>query len=244
MNALSMAMTLDGGVDFSAARAAEAKAKADAEKAATQKPLPNQKVALLRALLSVGDLTSSLFFLANFKFLAGPFPEVADLLLRITEAIIDPIYQPYSISEAKPKLGGAFTGNRSRYSHTEQKIIAVPPYHAILSGLPGSTARPNIETRFFFAEWKDRLPIGCSADEGIATIVSLLRFVGPYAGRNLRFLNKLLRTGSAILGPKLADYVSYRYSLTKGQALTLGRCRSTKTPPSPSMLMSRRLGTT
>jgi THO complex subunit 2 len=162
------------------------------------KELPNQKVPFLQALLNVGAFSEATFILARFPFLSGPFPGVADSLLRLLVTVIAPAFSPLTLKTERPEVSAALTRPRLRYSTTEKKPVEIPPMQPVLTSAIEPPSRGNIRYVYFWPHWRERLP-SCTTAEEVVDIVgnNLLRFVGSRAYRNREFFAKFLRIASA-----------------------------------------------
>ena len=190
-----MAGTLDG-IDRSSS---SNRSRDDAPEKKVHEP-PNQKVGILKALLGIGDLKSSLFILSKFNWLVGPHPEIADLLLRILNVVLEPAYA--HLSRASSGVSRGFSQRQSFYSTTEKKIVPAATLPTYLTAWACHGAVPGCNFNYFWAEWKERLPISENVEEVMSTVVHLLRFVGPQAHRNMAFLTKLIRLGASDLSTR------------------------------------------
>jgi THO complex subunit 2 len=191
-NKLAMFGALDDEEDTASKRAQKEEPKAEAPK-----ELPNQKVPFLQALLNVGAFSEAIFVLSRFPFLSGPFPAVADSLLRLLTAIITPAFRPLSLETKLPEVSAALTRPRQRYSVTDKKLVDVPPTQPVLSIAIEPQRRGNIRYVYFWSEWRERLPLCTTAEEVVEVVGKLLRFVGSRAYRNREFFAKILRIAAA-----------------------------------------------
>ena len=162
----------------------------------------NSRVGLLRALLAIGALQPAFFILSTYSWICDSYPDIADLLLRICNHSISSYY----FSHASPFVGKAddvrakqasLAQPRSRYSTVEKKVIPAAPSVNFITGraidIPKMHDKQWRDSIYFFAEWKDRLPV-CRTSEDIYEVVStILKIVGVHAGRNREFWTRLLR---------------------------------------------------
>jgi THO complex subunit 2 len=172
-------------------------AQKEEPKAEAPKELPNQKVPFVQALLNVGAFSEAIFLLSRFPFLSGPFPGVADSLLRLLTAIITPAFTPLSLEAQRPEVLAALTHPRQRYSVTDKKLVDIPPTQPVLSSAIEPQHRGNVHYVYFWAEWPERLPSCTTAEDVVEVVGKLLRFVGSRASLNHNFLAKILRIAAA-----------------------------------------------
>lgn len=231
VNALTMAGSLDEAAPRSSASSAAGDKSQSSSSKGKQKEMPNQKVGLLKALLGIGELQSAMFLFSKFSFLAGPFPDIADLTLRLTKECFKPAYAPVSKQQehSLPAEDGVeqdaseFSGLRKRYSTTEHRLVESPPLKGKLTGWACPSTLPAIEHVYFFPEWRDRLPVnaGSTPEHSLQTVSRLLRYIGPYLSRDLALLQQLLRVGSAAVAgtPDSAEVTSQWSALLRSHVL-------------------------
>lgn len=209
VNALTMAASLDSSDTPRAATGEASSTSKSSSSRSKPKEMPNQKVGLLKALLGIGELDAAMFLFSKFAFLGGPFPDIADLALRIIKECLKPAFAAVSKSnsssasqetesgtEAAQGLG--FDGMRKRYSTTEHRLVEPPALRSVLSGRAKPPTQPATVSVYFFAEWRDRLPIqrDTTPEHALKVTTRLLRFVGPYLCRDLDLLHQLLSIGT------------------------------------------------
>lgn len=211
-NALAMAGALtddDVPAAGGAAASASSSSTATAGKASTSTapaqpptPLPNQKVGLLRSLLSIGDITHSFFILGQFPFLVGAFPDVADLLNRLAAVSIAPAYATISISGSNERLAADFKATRSRVtvdSKGGEKTIhpLVKTFALTADAFPSA----KHDWTFFFPRWQERVPRAGDFAEVVALLEEMyLPLLKAFVARQPTLLTKLLRLAAADLG--------------------------------------------
>lgn len=164
--------------------------------AAAKRDLPNQKLGLLRALLSIGDLSHSLFILSQFPALAPANLDVCDLLLRLLSVSVERAYHSISISQGKSHYIEDCIAPRQKFvqpstSTQPEKPPTAAPVHTYLSGR--AFPDPNKNYVFFFAEWTDRLPKAGDWDETIQVLELFLPFVGVFISRDFPLYTRLCR---------------------------------------------------
>lgn len=209
-NALANAGSLDGAISNAAASGSD-------KKSDRPKEVPNQKAGLLRACLTIGDLTSSIFILSKFPWLLAAYPDSADLLLKIMAYLLEPVIKMYSQSEglgpnslitteqasddeAAP-IADSFALGKQRYQSGKLVHAPSPSYTLTAKGVYLGTS--NKEYTFFFPEWKDKLPFDVDQpDVMLDIVIRLLPFIGPHASRNPVFLTQFLRIGAKQLEGK------------------------------------------
>lgn len=153
--------------------------------------IPNQKLCLLHALLSVGALRPSFAMLSKCPWLVDAFPEIADLILRILKHSLSPLYTSQFPSG---DWSSSFLQPRARYGNTG--VAAAPerkPQLTLAAPTPPCTSTTDFI--FFFPEWSQRVPLCITMDDLINVLEPLMRFIGLHVSRDPGFLSKFLRLG-------------------------------------------------
>lgn len=160
------------------------------------KEIPNQKLGLLHALLSLGALRSAIALLSKFPWMIDAFPELADLLLRVLKHSIAGLYEStWPLGQDK----SSFSKAKARFGTTGLVPAPERRAHITLSApTPPSTNTTNYI--FFFPQWIERIPVCSVLDDVIDVIEPLLNFVGVHVSRDVNFLAKFLRVGRNHLG--------------------------------------------
>lgn len=154
-----------------------------------------QKIGLLNALLSVGSLYPSLFILSRFPNIVDPYPEVADLLHRLVNHSITPLYEKYG----KPFDTNALPSFKAKKLPTSitRDLNLVDPSPSIISRglncLTGLT-EPSL-IKFFYESWTSDLQQVRNLEELLQLSNLLLKFSGPLLSRDVTLLVKLCRIG-------------------------------------------------
>lgn len=197
-NALAMAGALaDDEVPFKAAASSEAAPSASKSTPAALPSLssetPGQKLGLLRALLSIGDISHSLFILSQFPFLVPAYLDLADLLIRLLNQSITPAYESISIKKKTQQFGDDIRTPRDRFSAASKTLTKPPRTPEYLSGRALPRADPNKDYIFFFAEWKDRVPKCENWDDCLEVLEVYLPFIGVFISRDFGLFTKICR---------------------------------------------------
>ncbi|KAG6378421.1 transcription factor/nuclear export subunit protein 2-domain-containing protein [Boletus reticuloceps] len=156
---------------------------------------PNQKAALVSALLSVGALRPAFAILTKFPWFVDAHVELADLVLRVLRHSIAPLYDTaFVLKERNP----SFTQPRARYSSTG--VLLTPtrkPQMTVVAPTPPSTA--TTEFVFFFPDWSERVPLSTTFEDLVDVIEPLMGFVGLHMSRDPLFVSKVTRLGRSQL---------------------------------------------
>jgi len=156
--------------------------------------LPNQKVGLLKALLTVGDVTHSLFILTQWPILVHAFPEIADLLNRLLSVSVESAYSAISISRRHSQWAEEFVAERSRSvldSKGEKKVL-IPEIKKLITGEPFPD--PRGRWTFFFPGWDERTPKAGDAEELLVVLEkTFMPFLGIFISRDFSLFSKICR---------------------------------------------------
>lgn len=107
------------------------------------KPPPEQRIQLLQALLSIGDVTSAQYFLAKYPWTAQSHPAIADLILRLIATAIEDLFQEEvpgfdAVDESLPIV------------ETDPGKEVVPTLYA-----PSPPETSTKVFRFFYPDWRN-----------------------------------------------------------------------------------------
>ncbi|TIA93347.1 hypothetical protein E3P99_00126 [Wallemia hederae] len=152
--------------------------KKDKGKKKEEKPFepPLQKVSLVMSLLGVGALKEAFFMLSLYPQLPYLYPRIIDLILRIADYSLEPIYAP--ISTRTKRSVNKKVGNDAK---------------TITCEAPTPVASEKQEYSYYYDKWTENVPQAHSVGELMTIINGLLKFVGPCCSRNPLFFFKLLR---------------------------------------------------
>jgi THO complex subunit 2 len=202
-SALALAAPLTDDDDSKQARLKQKddkKDEANEENKQRDPKLLNQKALLLKSLLSVGSIYPSLFILIKFPFICGPFPELADLINRLVDFTIQPLYEKTRSFECCSEIQIA----RKLPSSTTKDTVLVDPYpEAIKQTLSPLEvhSEAGVEYSFFYENWSNELTqISIENDEESLKQLqqvseNLLKFSGPLLSRDSSLVAKICRIG-------------------------------------------------
>ncbi|KAL2165083.1 hypothetical protein VTH06DRAFT_379 [Thermothelomyces fergusii] len=174
---------------------------------AAEKPEPrgpdDQKVLLLKCLLTIGAIPESLFIIGRHDWILRAFPDLVPLLHRILHHSIDVLYQqarPTSSAPAecppKPQLDPDQTGVPKGHLR-----LKTPPVKRALRWPNADQADvEGVSYRFYWDEWADNVPVCRTVDDLFTLSDSLLNLVGVRIGEDAALVTKLARIGSKSLG--------------------------------------------
>ncbi|KAK4046542.1 THO2 plays a role in transcriptional elongation [Microbotryomycetes sp. JL201] len=206
-NALAMAGALvdDDATTSATTTQSTADAAAEAAASATPRQLPNQKLDMLRALLTVGDLKHAMFIVAQYPYLVPANPDVADLLNRALSVSIEPAYASLSVYDNNVEYQDSFTATKSKYvapdKRSQTTLPLAPtvrkPTHLTYKAFPD----PHKEVTFFFSAWRDHIPRCDSWESALSLLEALyLPVIGVHISRDLCLYSKICKIVAADLG--------------------------------------------
>ncbi|MCO5583306.1 hypothetical protein L7F22_037216 [Adiantum nelumboides] len=199
-NALSMAapLTADEGEGGALSDARDGNGQKDAN--AVPHVMPNQVLGLLKALLAVGEIRHAFVILGKYPWLCGAYPEISDLLCRLLNVMIEPIYSSVALSkQIKASLGYLTVPQRYRFDNKKQELIPLPlPRVDVTSLAPEPLNTHYADFVYFFPGWKEKLP-RCTEDQFLSEFVPYLRMLGPYLSRNPTLFQRICRIGKVAM---------------------------------------------
>lgn len=183
-NALTRAVLVDDDAPASASGTAEPAAP-------PPKPLPEQRIQLLQALLSLGDLSSSLFLLGRYPWLAQRHPQIADIIMRIVAHALQGLYD-----ESMANKGGI--------DDDELELDAPAPtirlgkkqvFPSLMNPPPPDT--PSKAFGFFYPAWRDDLEVWTRVEDVRERGLRWLSLVRGLAARDVVTVVKICRLGAS-----------------------------------------------
>lgn len=165
----------------------------------------NFEVLLLKSCLSIGLYWPSIYILSNYPFLAYVDSEVQELMTRLVNAIISPLYDLISAVNAL---------NISVFEGTRPIALSRAPNQVQLEDSPNtllycikSTAREfgNRKLVYFYTEWSEKLPKVEKVDDLILVSKEFLKFLGPFISSNIEVFQKICELIAADLASDSSD---------------------------------------
>jgi THO complex subunit 2 len=190
-NALTKAVLVDEDTPATSNNAAE-------QTGPPPKPPPEQRIQLLQALLAIGHMPPALYLLGKAPWLAQYYPAIADLIMRIVERNIEPIYRAN-----QQEWADAIQGDEDLAAAEMELMLDAPASHyrpkqkrivkTLWSPTPADT--PTTRFEFFYPDWAEGQghweTIHDVREKGLAWL-GLIRGLG---GRNAEVMIKLCRVG-------------------------------------------------
>lgn len=178
-------------------------AGADTKKPSLEKKeVPNQKVEILAALLSLGAIRPSIAILTKFPWITAAYPQVADLFLRVLRVSLQSLYE--TTFHPNSALVRSNTTPRLRYG--ANGLVQPPPQKRVLTllaPLPPNTASSQFV--FFYPPWDALIPRCTEHSDVEDVLVPLLGFLGVQVARDFAFVTKLCRVGRLQLTAAVRD---------------------------------------
>lgn len=176
-----------------ASASAAAKAAAAASAAKTPCALPNQKLGLLKALLTLGDVTHSLFILAQFPYLVPANLDIADLLNRLLSVAIQPAYNEIALTRSHTDFQAEFQATKPKYVAPDKQRTTTPS--RIVTQLTHKPfPDPNKKLLFFFPAWSSCMPKAGDWEEVLTVLEKLfLPLIGVFISRDFSLYTKICR---------------------------------------------------
>ncbi|KAF9978216.1 THO complex subunit 2, partial [Mortierella antarctica] len=158
-------------------------------------PLPNQKVGVVNALLSIGDLENAMFLFARFPNLTASYPETADLLCRLIHVMIQNVYAPFSPATCHKPLAKDRSASYRHPPIIKDREVAV--VRVLSPNVPLATSTQRFE--FFYQGWKDNITCCQSVADLVEQTRPLLNVVGVRIHRDTILVTKLCRIGAGTM---------------------------------------------
>lgn len=140
------------------------------------KPKNEQKIQLLQALLSIGEVDLALQLLARYPWVPAAYPNIGQLIIRNIDYCIDPVYQRFT------KLPGYSAPPVRQF----EKIVPT-----LVCPQPPATA--TTEHRFFYPNWSDDMVRWESIEDLNSKGEHWLRLLSGLGGRGTGTMTKICR---------------------------------------------------
>jgi THO complex subunit 2 len=188
VNLLALAAPLESGGASSTSSKPKATVAPDVKPADAD--VPNQKLGLVVGLLALGALRPALSILTKFPWLMDAHSEIADLMIRILNVSIAPLYNSTFPKERK----GGFMQPRPRYgAGGSNRPSPRRPQLTLWAPTPPSTNTTDFV--FFLPEWASRVPLCTTSEDLVDVLEPLLRFIGLHVSRDPLWITKFVRLG-------------------------------------------------
>lgn len=153
-------------------------APATSDKAQEEEPKKQteQKIDLLHALISIGEVSFALQLLAQYPWVIAAYPNIAQLVLRNVDYCIDPVYRKVT------KLPG-YTPAPVRHAPQKVPTLSYP--------VPPSTSAKEFE--FFFPGWNEFIEQWDTIEDVYTKGEHWLRLLSGLGGRASGTMTKLCR---------------------------------------------------
>lgn len=160
----------------------------------------SQKVALLKALLAVGAIEEALTVLCCHPYLLGPYPDLADLLLKTIHIAIEPLYSQINAVNI-PGHGACQPRKRPIDTKYRDSELVLPPEPRVILSLNPLCKYNTLQTeeQFFYSDVSSKIRQCHTFGDFHETIVPLLHLCGIFIYRDVRAIAKLSRLGKAEL---------------------------------------------
>ncbi|SCV72147.1 BQ2448_4841 [Microbotryum intermedium] len=199
-NALAMAGALvdDDAPTAKPTMSTASNANGDAA-AAAAKPghvLPNQRLGLIKAMLSLGDLAHALFVLSQYPALVFANLEVAALLNRLVVVSLTPAFDAIDSLSLKTDASrrAELKAPRRVFESSTKTLVPPPPKGRVLTSRAIPLPIPNKEQFFFFPDWQTRLPKCGDAEEVLVVLEKTFApLLGPFLALDLPAYSRICR---------------------------------------------------
>lgn len=161
-----------------------------------------QKVRLLKSLLTIGAIPESLFILSRFPWLPEVYTELYELIHRILNHSLQKVYascQPPVVDDAI-RTKRIIDPDQTGMPKGTLRLMYAAPRSQLRWPFPDKfDTNENKNYRFYWDEWADNVPVCQSIDDVFTLCNSLLNISGVNIGRDGFLLSKLVRIGSVSL---------------------------------------------
>ncbi|KAK3687381.1 transcription factor/nuclear export subunit protein 2-domain-containing protein [Podospora appendiculata] len=183
---------------------ADPKAAADAAEDKPKLPEPDdQKVGLLRHLLTIGAIPESLFILGRYDWILQAHPDLLPLIHRILSHSIETVFQqslPVHSAPLDCPLKKLPDPDQSGVPKGSVRLSSPVTKRALKWPFPDKADHSEgISYRFYWEEWADNVPVCQTVDDIFTLCDTLLNIAGVTIGQDAALVAKLASIGSKSL---------------------------------------------
>jgi THO complex subunit 2 len=173
-------------------------------------PAPaNQKIWLLKTLLTIGDLPDALFILGRFPWLVDVDSSLPPFLHRIVKRMLSKMTEEVQPLADRPDLSlprdqideTANPDDSSRLPRARPSAKRQPMKWLGLETI----SKEGVEGRYYYTDWDESIPICQSVEDVFALCKTFLGFLGPKLGQDHVIYGTLLRTARRSLAEDGSD---------------------------------------
>ena len=169
----------------------------------------DQKVQLLKSLLSIGALPEALYMLGRFPWLADAFTDLPEYIHRILHHCVSKVYEPLRPLKDEHGLRDSGTVPDSDQTGVPKghiRLSSIPPRRTMRwAQLDKDDTSEAVDYRFYWDDWADIIPVCQNVDDVFTLCSTLLNFSGVKIGQDTALLHKLARIGTVSLGEDTSE---------------------------------------
>ena len=179
---------------------ADSKSAADTAEDKPKLPTPDdQKVLLLKCLLTIGAIPESLFIIGRHDWILPAYPDLYPLIHRIIHHSIETVYQKSRPAESSPAScppKNLPLEDQSGVPKGRVKLADAPPKRALRwPHADHADTNEGTSYRFYWDEWSDNVPVCQSVDDLFTLCDTFLNLSGVHIGQDPAIIAKLSSIG-------------------------------------------------
>ena len=167
----------------------------------SKRPLEQQKVQLLKSLLTIGAIPEALYMFGRFPWIVEAFTDMPEYIHRILHHSLSAVYEPL-----RPMQHDSTVQEQQRTTEEGAarglqtiKLVAAPLRRrkrwAQLDQDNVNEGDEVVDYRFYWDEWADMIPVCQSVDDVFTLCSTFLNLSGVRIGQDPALLMKLARIG-------------------------------------------------
>ncbi|QGA14539.1 hypothetical protein EYB26_002194 [Talaromyces marneffei] len=187
--------------------------KDDDEKEASPE-IREQKIDLLKSLLTIGAIPEALYMLSRFPWLMD-MPELPDYIHRIVHHCLSKIYAPLRPMQGSDQIRAPRpipSPDQSGVAKGHVRLADGQPRRILRWAHPDKEDREDgINYRFYWDHWADTIPICQNVDDFFALASSLLNVSGFRIGQDPLLMSKIARIAQDSLNKDDSEFNKNRW---------------------------------
>ncbi|KAK3994847.1 transcription factor/nuclear export subunit protein 2-domain-containing protein [Cladorrhinum sp. PSN332] len=181
---------------------ADSKNTEAADEAKKAKKPDDQKVHLLKCLLTIGALPEALFIIGQHDWILQAFPDILALIHRILHHSLELVYQKSRPEPTSLECPGKRVPDYDQSGVPKGSIRLIdppPPKRPLRWPHPDKFDDSGSNYRFYWDEWADNVPVCQTVDDLFTLCDTLLNIVGVNIGLDAALMTKLTAIGAKSL---------------------------------------------
>lgn len=175
----------------------------------------DQKVSLLKSLLTIGALPESLYILGRFPWILDLYPDLPEYIHRIIHHSISKVYEPLDPLKDRHSLRDQrrLTDEQAGLPKGQIKLVEAPVRKTMKWALldKEDSSIDGVDYRFYWDDWNDNVPVCQTVDDVFTLCDTFVNLSGVRIGQDTSLLVKFVRIGKYSMATDTSESNSARW---------------------------------